>query len=63
MLDDPNDWIEFYEHDRHPALRVLPPYAWKKTDDDRALPPEDDRPSLCCLVGEELGGAGEHIFS
>jgi len=30
VLDDPDNWIEFFEQDGYPALRVLPPFAGKR---------------------------------
>jgi hypothetical protein len=30
VLDYPDNWVEFFEQDGHPALRVLPPFAGKR---------------------------------
>ena len=30
VLDDPDNWVEFFEEDGHPALRVLPEFVGKR---------------------------------
>jgi hypothetical protein len=38
VLDYPDNWVEFFEQDGHPALRVLPPSMLKLTTRSAFLP-------------------------